>query len=56
MFGVNPWTLIAWMGHKRISEMRRYVDVVSDHKRPLPQQTVTAGTTEIDPDRQIVAI
>lgn len=24
MFGVNPWKLVPWMGHKRIDETMRY--------------------------------
>jgi hypothetical protein len=29
MFGVNPWTLMTWMGHKTITETMRYVHASS---------------------------
>ena len=35
MFGVNPWSLMTWMGHKRIDETMRYVHVATAHRRPL---------------------
>jgi hypothetical protein len=29
MLGVNPWTLMTWMGHKTITETMRYVHVAA---------------------------
>jgi integrase len=54
MFGVNPWRLMTWMGHKTITETLRYVHVAEDHPRPLPPALVAAGSGEADPDRRIV--
>jgi len=54
MFGVNPWRLMAWMGHKTITETLRYVHVAEDHMRPLPQAVLEAARNEADPDRRIV--
>jgi integrase len=52
--GVNPWTLQAWMGHKRIDETMLYVHVAKDHRRDLPPEVVSAGVGEPDPDRRIL--
>lgn len=54
MFGVNPWSLMNWMGHKRIDETMRYVHVAGAHMRPLPKHIVEAGHGEADPDIRIV--
>jgi integrase len=52
--GVNPWTLQAWMGHKRIDETMLYVHVAKDHRRDLPPEVIAAGANEADPDRRIL--
>jgi len=54
LFGVNPWKLMQWMGHKRIDETMLYVHFASDHQRPLPQEILHSATGEADPDRRIV--
>jgi len=54
LFGVNPWRLQAWMGHKRIDETMRYVHVADDHGRPLPEGLLEAASHETNPDRRIV--
>ena len=54
LFGVNPWRLQAWMGHKRIDETMLYVHVASAHARELPQEIRGAGMGEPDPDLRIV--
>jgi hypothetical protein len=36
LFGVNPWRLQSWMGHKRIDETMLYVHVAENHRRDLP--------------------
>ena len=51
--GVNPWTLQAWMGHKRIDETMLYGHVAKDHRRDLPPEVISAGAREADPDRRI---
>src|SRR5262249_4534564 len=33
IFGVNPWRLMAWLGHKRIDETHRYVHIAEAHIR-----------------------
>ena len=40
LFGVNPWRLMSWMGHKRIDETMLYVHVAAVHQRALPQAVV----------------
>jgi integrase len=52
--GVNPWTLQAWMGHKRIDETMLYVHVAKDHRRDLPPEVIAAGANETDPDRRVL--
>jgi integrase len=56
MFGVNPWRLQAWMGHKRIDETMLYVHVAEAHMRELPDAIRDRGDAERDPDRRIIAM
>ena len=56
LFGVNPWRLQAWLGHKRIDETMLYVHVAEAHPRELPEQVQQAACTESDPDRRILAM
>ena len=54
MFGVNPWTLMNWLGHKSIEQTMRYVHYAKAHLRPLPQPVIEASMGEPDPDRRII--
>jgi integrase len=54
LFGVNPWRLMTWLGHKRIDETMRYVHVADSHRREIPPEVLAAATGEIDPDRRIL--
>jgi integrase len=54
LFGVNPWRLQAWMGHKRIDETMLYVHVAESHARSLPEEIRRAAIDEADPDRRIL--
>ena len=56
MFGVNPWRLQSWMGHKRIDETMIYVHMAENHRREIPQGILEAAHGEIDPDRRILAM
>jgi integrase len=56
MFGVNPWRLMTWMGHKRIDETMLYVHVAENHRREIPPVVLAAGARELDPDRRILAM
>jgi integrase len=56
MFGVNPWKLMTWMGHKRIDETMLYVNLAGNHLRELPPEIATAPGKELDPDRRILAM
>ena len=56
LFGVNPWRLQAWMGHKRIDETMLYVHVASAHMRELPAPIREAGEGIADPDQRIIAM
>jgi len=53
LFGVNPWRLQAWLGHKRIDETMLYVHVAESHMRELPE-AIRACMSEPDPDARIV--
>ena len=53
MFGVNPWRLQAWLGHKRIDETMLYVHVAESHMRELPE-VIRACMSEPDPDARII--
>ena len=54
MFGVNPWTLMMWMGHKRIDETMLYVNLAQDRRRTIPDVILSAGGGVRDPDTRIV--
>jgi len=54
-FGVNPWQLMEWMGHKRIDETMGYVHMVERKPRPIPSELVAAGMTETDPTNRVLA-
>jgi integrase len=54
LFGVNPWRLQAWMGHKRIDETMLYVHVAEAHHRELPEVVRDAALGEGDPDARIL--
>jgi hypothetical protein len=43
MFGVNPWKLMLWMGHKRIDETMLYVHFAESHMRPLRRRSSRRG-------------
>jgi integrase len=55
MFGVNPWSLMTWLGHKRMEETMRYVHVAQAHRRPLPEPILEAAR-EPDPDRRVLGM
>lgn len=54
LFGVNPWRLQSWMGHKRIDETMIYVHVAENHRREIPEAVLAAVAGEHDPDRRIL--
>lgn len=54
LFGVNPWRLQSWMGHKRIDETMIYVHMAEHHRREIPPAVLQAGDAERDPDRRII--
>ena len=56
MFGVNPWRLMTWMGHKRIDETMLYVHLAEQHRRVIPAAVLKAGARETDPDLRILAM
>ena len=56
MFGVNPWKLMRWMGHKRIDETMLYVHFAEAHMRQLPDSMLAVGRRHDDPDRRIIAM
>ena len=56
IFGVNPWRLQRWMGHKRIDETMLYVNVAETHTREIPAPIMEAGARETDPDRRILTM
>jgi integrase len=56
LFGVNPWRLQTWLGHKRIDETMLYVHVAEAHGRDWPEAVLEAAQIEIDPDKRIVAM
>jgi integrase len=53
LFGVNPWRLQSWMGHKRIDETMLYVHVAENHRRDIPA-SISEAAGEVDTDRRIL--
>ena len=56
LFGVNPWRLQSWLGHKRIDETMIYVHVAENHRRAIPEPILEAAKAEQDPDNRILAM
>ncbi|CAN5881360.1 hypothetical protein BH11MYX3_BH11MYX3_26510 [soil metagenome] len=54
LFGVNPWRLQSWLGHKRIDETMIYVHVAENHRREIPPAVTEASLGEVDPDRRVL--
>lgn len=54
--GVNPFTLMRWMGHKRMEETLIYIEFARDHVREIPPEILSIGAIESDPDRRIIAM
>jgi|SRR6185436_13635397 len=52
MFGVNPWKLMQWMGHKRVDETMLYVHFAEAHMRPLPEPILRAQRATTIPTRR----
>jgi hypothetical protein len=52
-FGVNPWRLMIWMGHKRIDMTIRYVHMAEVHMREVPAELREAAA-DPTPDRRII--
>ncbi len=55
-FGVNPWQLMEWMGHKRIDETMGDVHMVERQPRPIPGDIVRAGHGQADPSARVLAM
>jgi integrase len=56
MFGVNPWRLQTWLGHKRIDETMLYVHFAEAHVRELPEHIKRAADGVDDADRRVLAM
>jgi len=56
LFGVNPWRLRAWLGHKRIDETMLYVHVAEAHPRDLSDVVCNASSGIADPDRRVLVM
>jgi integrase len=56
MFGVSPWTLRTWLGHKTVVQTEHYAHVASAHARQIPDSILAAGAAETDPTRRVLAM
>ncbi len=56
LFGVNPWRLQSWLGHKRIDETMIYVHVAENHCREIPEAISATATAEVHPDRRVLKV
>jgi len=55
LFGVNPWRLQAWLGHKRF-ERRCSTYRRLEPSPDLPASVMAAAATALDPGRSIFAM
>lgn len=53
-FGVNPFSLMQWLGHKALTETLGYIDFAKNHARPLSAHVTKAGEGETDPDKKTI--
>ena len=53
-YGVSPWTLMQWLGHKSMKETLGYIDFAQAHARPIPEPILQAGAGETSPDRKVI--
>ena len=53
---INPWMLMAWMGHKRIDETMGYVHVAERSPRAIPEEIVRAAENKTDPGTRVLAM
>jgi len=56
LLGINPWTLMSWMGHKRIDETMGYVHVAERSRREIPETILRAAENKSDPNHRVVAM
>ena len=56
MFGVNPWKLMTWMGHKGSTRRCSMSTSLVGHLRPLPEPIKEAQRNEEDPDLKVLAM
>ena len=56
LFGVNPWRLQAWLGHKRVDETMLHVHVAEAHPRELPEVVREKARGIDDPDQRVLAM
>jgi integrase len=56
MFGVNPWKLMQWIGHKRVDETMLYVHFAEAHMRPYPEPVLQAQQGHDDHDQKMIAM
>lgn len=56
LFGVNPYRLMVWMGHKSLEQGLTYVTWAAEHPWPVPPEVLAAGAKETDAERRIVAM
>ena len=56
LFGVNPWRIQAWLGHKRIDETMLYVHVAEAHPRELAEVVRDSARGIDDPDARVLAM
>ena len=54
LFGVNPWRLQSWMGHKRIDETMIYVHVAENHR--LGTRGKNLGKTQVAGSEKAVGV
>jgi integrase len=56
MFGINPWTLNAWLGHKAMEETMRYVHVAEHRHRDIPDDVWHAGAMQTDLMKKVLVM
>jgi integrase len=55
MFGVNPWLLQVWLGHKSLQQTQQYTHLAENHRLEMPEHITRAGESEPDLTKRVLA-
>jgi integrase len=56
MFGINPWLLQVWLGHKSLTQTQHYTHVAENHRLEIPENIRQAGESDADLTKRVLAM